>query len=352
MSRASRARRVAAAAAFGGGGLAGLGAAGVGVLLAEAKVARRQIGTPFGLQGPDCGGLYGAGAGEPVQMAMFGDSSAAGLGVERPEEAPGAVIASGLAALTGRPVRLHQLAEVGAETRQLDGQVDRFLAATSTPSVAVIMIGANDVTHRIKPAESVRSLAAAVTRLREAGAVVVVGTCPDLGTIEPIPQPLRWLARRWSREMAAAQTIGVVEAGGRTVSLGDLLGEEFATRPQVMFSADGFHPSGAGYARAAAALLPSVCAALGVLPAGEDRIPDLRLGEGVDDVAHAAARAVAVPGTEVTATEVAGAARGPRGRWAVLLHRVRAPLPALPRVGRREDGTPPEDGAHENLAEA
>ena len=38
----------------------------------------------------------------------------------------------------------------------------------------------------------------------------------------------RLLARKWSRDLAAAQTVAVVEAGGRTVSLGDLLGPEFA----------------------------------------------------------------------------------------------------------------------------
>jgi hypothetical protein len=219
-------------------------------------------------------------------------------------------------------------AVVGAQSRHLDAQVDRILAEVPHLDVAVIMIGANDVTHRSKPAESVRLLSEAVVRLREAGAEVVVGTCPDLGTIEPIAQPLRWVARRISRELAAAQTIAVVEAGGRTVSLGDLLGAEFAARPGEMFSADGFHPSAAGYARAAAALLPSVCAALGVLPEGAaPQRPDLRLGEGVDDIAHAAARAVSEPGTEVSGTEVGGATRGPRGRWAVLLHRVRQPLP-------------------------
>ena len=138
------------------------------------------------------------------------------------------------------------------------------------------MIGANDVTHRIDKSVAVRHLADAVRRLRELGTEVVVGTCPDLGTIQPIPQPLRLIGRRWSRDLAAAQTVAVVEAGGRTVSLGDLLGPEFAERPHEMFSADRFHPSPAGYARAAAALLPSVYAALGVWAGATDRGPRAR----------------------------------------------------------------------------
>ncbi|HYY10958.1 MAG TPA: SGNH/GDSL hydrolase family protein [Kineosporiaceae bacterium] len=328
MTRASSARRIAAAAVYGGGGLAGLGIAGLGVLMAEAKLARRAIGRPFGTVGPDGSGRYGDGTGAPVELAMLGDSSAVGLGVKDVRHTPGAVLAGGLAALSRRPVRLTVAAVVGADSRGLDAQIDRLFLRTPAPHAAVIMIGANDITHRLKPSDSVRALDRAVRRLRERGTQVVVGTCPDLGTVEPIPQPLRYLARRWSRQLAAAQTVAVVEAGGRTVSLGDLLGPEFSSRPREMFSDDGFHPSAAGYAQAAAALLPSVCAALELLP-GElaAQRPDVRAGEGLDDVAHAAARAVAEPGTEVAGTEIAGSTRGPRGRWAVLLHRRRPRLP-------------------------
>src|SRR5919202_2528864 len=121
----------------------------------------------------------------------------------------------------------------------------------------MVMIGANDVTSRTRPQVSVRHLAEAVTRLTEAGCQVVVGTCPDLGTIRPIAQPLRQLARRWSRNLAAAQTIAVVAEGGRTVSLGSVLGPSFPS-DRTLFSHDEFHPSAAGYAAAAAVLLPSV----------------------------------------------------------------------------------------------
>ncbi len=340
MGRARRARRIAAAAAFGGGGLAGLGMAGVGVLAAEAALARRWIGTPFGEQGPDASGTYGAGPGEPIELAMLGDSSAVGMGVDELHQTPGAVIAAGIAAFTGRRVRLTVVAMVGGESPHLDSQIDRLLEQVRAPEIAVIMVGANDVTHRLRPAVSVRYLDGAVRRLRGLGTEVVVGTCPDLGTIEPIAQPLRLLARRWSRELAAAQTIAVVEAGGRSVSLADLLGAEFASHPREMFSADRFHPSAAGYARAAAALLPSACAALGVLPDGGAQRPDVHRGEGVDDVANAAVRAAATAGTEVAGTEVGGATRGPRGRWALLLRRSRQPVPALDPSGLPQDDAP------------
>ena len=332
MSRARRARRIAATAAYGGGGVAAgigaLGAIGYGVLKAEAKIARRVVGVHFD-GAPDDNGIYGAGIGDPVEFVMLGDSSAAGMGADNRYQTVGAIIANGISALTGRPVRLTNAAVVGAESSGLEQQLTSALAQVEAPHVAVIMIGANDVTHRIDKAIAVRHLETAVVRLRELGTEVVVATCPDLGTVTPIPQPLRLVGRRWSRDLAAAQTVAVVEAGGRTVSLGDLLGPEFYERPHELFSKDRFHPSPAGYARCAAALLPSVYAALGVWEGTpfEERLPDRRRGEGIGPVAVAAEQAVLDPGTEVSATEIAGHPRGPRGRWAKLLRRPRNPVP-------------------------
>jgi lysophospholipase L1-like esterase len=325
MSLASRARRIAVAAVYGGGSLGLAGGAAVGVLLAETKLARRWIGEPAA-EPPAADGAYGHHPGPPIRLVMVGDSSAAGLGVHQSPDTPGAVIAAGVAALARRPVRLASVARSGAQSSDLDRQVG--LALQTRPDVAVIMIGANDVTHRVRPSTSVRLLDQAVRRLLDAGVDVVVGTCPDLGTVEPIAQPLRFVARKWSRQLAAAQTIAVVEAGGRTVSLGDLLGPEFSAAPGEMFGPDRFHPSAAGYASLAAALLPSVCSALG-LSSPTEEVPEPARGEGVLPIAEAAAEAATEAGTEVAATQVAGRDRGPRGRWALLRHRRRRPLPVV-----------------------
>jgi hypothetical protein len=178
----------------------------------------------------------------------------------------------------------------------------------------------------VLPSQSVRFLGEAVRRLRDAGVEVLVGTCPDLGTIKPIASPLKQVARTWSRRLAAAQTITVVEAGGRTVSLGSVLGPEFEADPAVLFGPDRFHPSAEGYARMADVLLPSTMAALGLIP--EDEVhPEAFRGEGVLSVAHAAVEAVKTPGTELGGTEVGGARRGVRGRWVELRHRRSHPRP-------------------------
>ncbi|GAA1577086.1 MULTISPECIES: SGNH/GDSL hydrolase family protein [Streptomyces] len=328
MSRARTARRIAAGAAYGGGGLGLVGVAAVGLVLAEVQFAKRTVGS--GLPDPPrADGLYGGdfcGSGPdpgPLRLAMMGDSTAAGLGVHRARQTPGALLASGLAAVAERPVELRNVALSGAMSDDLDRQAGLLLDGDAPPpDICVIMIGANDVTRRMPPTQSVRHLTSAVRRLRLAGTEVVVGTCPDLGTIEPVYQPLRWLARRVSRQLAAAQTIGAVSLGARTISMGDLLGPEFAANPREMFGPDSYHPSSEGYATAAMAILPTVCAALSLWPES-DRL-EVSRDEDMLPVAKAASAAAGQAGTEVTP------ARGP---WALLKHRRRRRVP-------EEDATP------------
>lgn len=313
-----------------GYGLAALGvaaAAGMGLLRAQVAVARQVIGTADQGTGLDDSGRYGAGVGEPYRLLVLGDSTAAGVGAGSAGHTLAATVATGVAALTGRPVQLRNVARTGATSPQLIAQVERGLSLLPEAQVALIVIGGNDVTHRLDQAAAVRALAEAVARLRGAGVEVVVGTCPDLGTIRPIPQPLRTLVQHWSRALAAAQTVAVVEAGGRTVSLGDLVGPQFREQPAELFSADRFHPSAAGYARAAAAVLPSVCDALGLITPDTGRAPDERRGEHLEPLPDAARRAAHDPGSEVSGAGTATGRWGELAHWAKLLRRQRLGAP-------------------------
>jgi lysophospholipase L1-like esterase len=268
-------------------------------------------------------------------MLMLGDSGAAGLGAADPADTPAVVVATGLAGAARRTVELRNIAVVGAMSSELDGQLDRLREAEPdwVPDVAVMMVGANDVTHRVLPAASVRHLDQAVRRLREMGAEVVLGACPDLGTVRPIPHPLRHVGRGWSRRLAAAQTICVVEAGGRSVSLGDILGPEFRADPGKYFSEDQFHPSSVGYRRCGEVLLPSVCDVLGVANAEERAPARSALPQRVLPVAEAAVAAAEHAGTEVSGTQVAGQDRSGEGRWASVRRR-------LPLLRPRDDPDP------------
>jgi lysophospholipase L1-like esterase len=137
-----------------------------------------------------------------------------------------------------------------------------MFVAGPPPDAAVMMLGANDVTALNGISQSAHRLAMTVRKLRARGAVVIVGTCPDLGVISVIPQPLRSLAHARTSQLARAQAASVRAAGGAPVPLAHLLAPKFRAVPEAMFSADGFHPSPAAYALAADALLAALCAAL------------------------------------------------------------------------------------------
>lgn len=333
-----------------------LGASLYGVLRAEATLARRTIGTTRN-RVPDATGWYGRGRpGPAIKIALLGDSSAAGYGVDTVEQTPGAWLGSGVAERANRRVHLREFAAVGAQSSALSQQVTQALL--TDPDVTVILIGANDVTHTVLPSASVRSLSEAVRRLREADVLVVVGTCPDLGTIQPLPIPLRQVARAWSRRLAAAQTIAVVEAGGRTVSLSSILGPEFAAAPALLFGPDRFHPSAAGYESLARLLVPSVLSALGMGEEEEDA-PRAGRGEAVLPIGYAAVRASQNPGTEIDGTEVGGAKRGVGGRWVTLMRRrllptgqAETPGDTSSEVDSPEDAPDSGDAPAEDSAEA
>ena len=333
MLRASRARRIAAATAFGGGGLTLVGGGTVALLYLQARLAKNTIGYTRWRR-PRADGIYGDGAGPPLRLLMLGDSTAAGFAVSEAQETPGALLAAGLAAACDRPVRLRCTAAPGATSADLTAQLER---ADARFEVAVVFIGANDVIQRVRPNDAVAALREVTRELVERETPVVVATCPDLGTVRPIGWPLRSVARRASRQLAAAQTIAVTEVGGRTVSLSDLLADDFRSDPVSMFGPDRFHPSARGYAQAAFAVLPSVCAALNLLP-------ELDEGErtrGVLPVERAAVVAAETPGTEVSRASDQET-DGPRAGWTAL---IRGPFRARSRARATTSGDPEEADA-------
>jgi len=347
VTRASNARRISTAALYGGGSAVGIGAAALGVLVAEGLMAKRTIGMRK-KSAPYADGIYGPRRrGTSLRLVILGDSIAAGLGADSSLDTVGALLAQGLAEAADRPVRLVVVATVGARSADLDAQVTRALILQ--PHVAVVVVGGNDITHLTRPQTAIRDLEQGVERLVDGGAEVVVGTCPDIGTIRPIRQPLRSVARRLSRQLAAAQTIAIVEAGGRSVSLGDLLGPHFEEHHEDMFAHDRFHPSSIGYEVMAQVLLPSVLDSLALLEP-EQQVPDERRGEQVVPVAMAAITAVDRVGTEVVASRVAGDTRGPSGRWAQIRHRILRPIRRAEPPVPLSEGIPEEPEEDSDIA--
>ena len=319
-----RARDLAVKAAYGTGTFGGALGVTYALLVTEAKLARKVIGVPT-TRAPRAAGSYGRGrrGARPVHLVVLGDSAAAGLGCTRADQTPGALLAGAIARDLRRRVDLEVVAQVGARSADLEVQVDQALRRRV--DAAVIIVGANDVTHRVPIASATRDLRRAVQALRDAGAVVVVGTTPDLGSVKPLMQPLRSVAAQVSRRLAAGQTVATVEAGGSAVSLGDLLGREFSEKPHL-WSDDRFHPSPEGYTRVVDALLPALLQSLGV-----DIPVSVPISDTVQDVELAARVAAREPGVEVDPLPEQAAT----GRLALLRRR-------LPLVGRGAPAGPTE----------
>ena len=256
-----RTRLVLAGAAV---AVSGLVVGGRMLLARQAAIARRRIGKPLGEESLDADRVWRRSfEGEPIELLLLGDSLAAGLGAAKRKETLGGRLAKGLGRRMHRAVRLRTLAIVGSESPDLDAQLDA-LPREARIHVAVIVVGGNDVTHRLPVSVSATHLHAAIGRLRERGAEVVVGTCPDLGALRAVPQPLRRLASSMSRRLAASQAETARQAGAEPVDLRRAVGPLFFDEPEAMFSMDRFHPSPLGYRRTAEALLPAVCRAADV----------------------------------------------------------------------------------------
>jgi lysophospholipase L1-like esterase len=270
--------RVLRALLLGAGSVGGLSGAAYSLLNGQSRRARTIIGKSTGLA-RNADGVYLPDGSGPVTdepddafgFAVLGDSLAAGLGAESADSLPGVHLARGLAEESGRPVRLATHAISGSRTCDLEGQVD--VALISPPDLALVIIGGNDVTAKTRVRASAAMLTTQVKRLTRAGTTVLVGTCPDLDAIAPIPQPLRTIASRWALALARAQRRELDRIGVSSVSLAALFSPEFRQRPDELFSPDRFHPNGAGYELAASVLLAPLCDAAG-LTAGRTHTPE------------------------------------------------------------------------------
>ncbi|WP_375478465.1 GDSL-type esterase/lipase family protein [uncultured Jatrophihabitans sp.] len=192
-----------------------------------------------------------------MEFAVLGDSIAYGQGASRPADTIGARLAAELGEVGVRAsLRVH--AVPGARSDALAAQVRRALIVP--PQLALIVIGANDLTHFVPPEQAAAALDAAVRALRGAGAQVVVAPAPDLSAVPWVPPQLRGLVQAGSAALREAQRRVALAAGARVADVTGSTHDAFAADVSL-FAADRFHPSSKGYAAIAAALKPAVLAA-------------------------------------------------------------------------------------------
>ncbi len=229
---------------------------GAALLAAEAVVARsRRYAKPdlsLAVRAPSTGPP------PSLRLMLIGDSTALGVGVETVQSTVGGHLARMLAE-SGSRVALSTVAVAGARSADLATQVARAQVGPR-PDVALILVGTADATHLVRPGEAAAALALAIRRLRDAGTVVVVGTCPDLAAVRAVAPPLRQIVGWYGRRIARAHAAAAAAAGASVVDLGAEVGPVFRADPG-MLCYDRFHPSADGYRVLACAMLPTVEAA-------------------------------------------------------------------------------------------
>lgn len=193
----------------------------------------------------------------PLRLVVLGDSIAYGTGARHVDDAVGPRLARELQG-ESHHVDLQVFAVPGATSRDLAAQVRRAVAGGA--DLALVVIGANDLTRLVPPAQAAAALGAAVTALRAAGAWVIVAPAPDLSDFPAIPPAFRPLVHQACLRLQQSQAAATEAAGGVVAPVSAELARAFAANP-ALFSRDRYHPSSTGYARIAAVLSPYVLTA-------------------------------------------------------------------------------------------
>ncbi len=185
-------------------------------------------------------------------LAVLGDSIAFGTGASDPADAIGPRLVRALAEDDVDAV-LQVVAVPGAVSAGLAAQLRQVVHA----ELALVVVGANDLTRLVPPSTAAAQLGEAVRMLRLRGADVLVVPAPDLSTVPWVPPALHSLVSDASGELRRRQAEAVRAAGGVVVPIADDLSARFRAQP-ALFAADRFHPSSAGYALIAEGLAPVV----------------------------------------------------------------------------------------------
>lgn len=200
----------------------------------------------------------GASPGTRLRLAVLGDSTTAGVGVERAEDALPYLLARRVADAESRPVHVVSYGWAGARVAdlarvQLPRALEPLRASETEPflagaDVVAIVIGANDATNNTPPGRYRADLRATLEGVRAAAPearVVLAGIPAFRGALRGI-EPLIFLTDQYARLL---RPISRSEAARAGVALADLAAEVPARlrgRNDAL-SRDRFHPSAVGY---------------------------------------------------------------------------------------------------------
>ena len=194
-----------------------------------------------------------------LNLVVLGDSTTAGVGVDRPQDALPFLLARRIADAEARPVRVisygwagariadlprQQIAHASGETRR-EGEDGPLL---KDADVVAIAIGSNDATHRTPPATYRAELRASLDAIRvEAprASVVLCGIPRFRGALRAF-EPLIFLTDQYARVLRPISRAEAERAGAAYADIHAQVPPLIRGRRDVL-SSDRFHPSAVLY---------------------------------------------------------------------------------------------------------
>lgn len=196
---------------------------------------------------------------ERLRLVVLGDSTTAGVGVDRAEDSLPYQLAARLADHRGSAVHVVSYGWAGARVADLArAQLPRALepirpSATEPflPGAAVVavVIGSNDATHNTPPRRYRADLRAVLDGIRAANPtaeVVLAGIPAFRGALRAV-EPLIFLADQYARLLRVVSREEAARGGARYADLASGVPPRI-DRDAAFLASDRFHPSAAGYA--------------------------------------------------------------------------------------------------------
>lgn len=194
-----------------------------------------------------------------VRYVALGDSTGAGIGARE-----GGYVARLFKRIVAERTgsTLTNLCVSGATTADVfRGQLERGIAAD--PNLVTLGIGINDIGHGLELEEFAENYDAILTKLKAGTrATIVVTNLPDISSAPGIPPSLR---SEYQQRIVVFNAKLQEIAGRHGVTVFDAFGithEQLSAHPEY-FSADGFHPSDAGYELWAEQMWPTIARLIG-----------------------------------------------------------------------------------------
>jgi lysophospholipase L1-like esterase len=196
---------------------------------------------------------------DPLILVVLGDSTTAGVGVSRPQDALPYLLARRIADAEARPVRVISYGWAGARAADLPRQQVEHAAGTGRrpqdggpflpdADVVAIVIGSNDATHRTPPARYRAALRETFEAVRASapGARLVLCGIPRFRGVLRAFEPLIFLADQYARLLRPVGRAEAARAGAAYADIDARVPAMIAGRRDVL-SSDQFHPSAVLY---------------------------------------------------------------------------------------------------------